>query len=378
MAGIYLHIPFCRKACHYCDFHFSTVLKGKDDLLEAMHIELERRRDYLLQKKVNTIYFGGGTPSLLQGDELNKLLDHIMKLNEVDPHAEITLEANPDDLTREKIRELVASPINRLSIGIQSFRDEDLKWMNRAHHASQSDYAVKAAQDAGFENITIDLIYSIPGMQMQHWKENLRQAVELNIQHISAYSLTIESGTFFGHEEKKGTLRPVEQEISSDQFHYMVEFLRENGFDQYEVSNFAKKGYESKHNTSYWEGKNYLGIGPSAHSFDGKSRQWNVSNNALYTRAIMKGESFFEREELDDYTQLNEYIMTGLRTKKGINMDFIHDKFGIDMQKIYQDYIEEKIKSKKMTRENAQLSLTTDGFLMADRIASDLFIIRES
>lgn len=378
MAGIYLHIPFCRKACHYCDFHFSTVLKGKDDLLLAMHKELEHRRDYLLQEKIETIYLGGGTPSLLSGDELNRLFDHIIKLYEVDPHVEITLEANPDDLTKEKIRELTASPVNRLSIGIQSFRDEDLRWMNRAHHASQSDYAVKAAQDAGFENITIDLIYSIPGMKMLDWKENLRQAVALNIQHISAYGLTIESGTFFGHEEKKGLLRPVEQEMSSEQFLFMVEFLHVNGFDHYEVSNFAKKGYKSKHNTSYWEGKHYLGVGPSAHSFDGKSRQWNVSNNGLYTRSIMKGETFFEREELDEYTRLNEYIMTGLRTRKGINTVFIHDTFGVDMQKIYQDYIEEKIKLKLILREGSQLMLTTEGFLMADRIASDLFIIRES
>ncbi len=375
MAGIYLHIPFCRQACHYCDFHFSTVLKNKTELLSAMHKELRMRKEYLQGEKIKTIYFGGGTPSMLEADEIKRLLDTMYGLFEVDPAAEITLEANPDDLTMQVINGLKESSVNRLSIGIQSFRDDDLKMMNRAHNASQADYAVKAAQDRGFENITIDLIYSIPGLSMADWKLNLQKAIDLHVQHISAYSLTIESGTVFGNYQKKGKLVAVEQEFSSDQFLTMLEKLDEAGFGQYEVSNFSLPGYESKHNSAYWKGEKYLGIGPSAHSFDGESRQWNISNNSVYTRSLEKDQLNFEKEELDERTRINEYIMTGLRTKWGVDNAIMRSKYHFDFLKEYDEMIFDLSESGKLIVNENVMTLTKEGMLMADKIASDFFIV---
>ncbi len=374
MAGIYLHIPFCKQACHYCDFHFSTVLKNKEELLDSMHREIVMRKDYLLGEKINTIYFGGGTPSLLEGDELKRLMGKLRETFEIDPRVEVTLEANPDDLTLRKIDELKDAGVNRLSIGIQSFRDEDLKMMNRAHNSSQADYCVKASQDKGFENITIDLIYSIPGLSLNEWQENLQKAIALQVQHISAYSLTIEAKTVFGALEKKGALHQVEQELTSIQFLTMLSMLTNAKFEQYEVSNFCLKGMESKHNSAYWKGVTYLGIGPSAHSFDGKSRQWNVSNNALYTRSLEKGELNFEREVLDQRTRLNEYLMTGLRTKWGVDTSRIRNEFGFDLVSEYKDMIDEWKHKGFMNEKSGHLILSPTGLLMADRIASDLFI----
>ena len=374
MAGIYLHIPFCRQACHYCDFHFSTVLKNKDELLYAMHKEIDMRKGYVQEEKIKTIYFGGGTPSLLEGDELKLLIENLHQNFEIDTAAEITLEANPDDLTKRKIDELYDAGVNRLSIGIQSFRDVDLKLMNRAHNASQADYAVKASQDKGFDNITIDLIYSIPGLSLSEWQENLQKAMELNVQHISAYSLTIEANTVFGAQEKKGALHQVDQELTSVQFLTMISVLSNSNFEQYEVSNFCLPGFESKHNSAYWKGAKYLGIGPSAHSFDGNSRQWNVSNNALYTRSLEKGELNFEREVLDDRTRLNEYLMTGLRTKWGVDTTRILKEFSFDLKMEYKDMIEEWKHKGFMNERESHLILSPTGLLMADRIASELFM----
>ncbi len=375
MAGIYLHIPFCRQACHYCDFHFSTVLKNKPELLSAMHKELQMRKDYLQGEKIKTIYFGGGTPSMLAADEIKRLLDTIHRLFDVDPTSEITLEANPDDLTLPVINGLKESSMNRLSIGIQSFRDDDLKMMNRAHNSSQADYAVKAAQDRGFENITIDLIYSIPGLSMADWKLNLQKAIELHVQHISAYSLTIEAGTVFGNYQKKGKLVAVEQEFSGDQFLTMLEKLHDAGFEQYEVSNFSLPGYESKHNSAYWKGEKYLGIGPSAHSFDGESRQWNVSNNSVYTRSLEKDQLNFEKEDLDERTRINEYIMTGLRTKWGVDNVIMRSKYHFDFLKEYDEMIFDLAEGGKLVVKENVMTLTKEGMLMADKIASDFFIV---
>jgi oxygen-independent coproporphyrinogen-3 oxidase len=377
MAGIYLHIPFCRKACHYCDFHFSTTMKGRDEILAAMHKELADRKEYLHGEKISTVYFGGGTPSLLSEKELNGFIDGVAGNFELSPDAEITLEANPDDLTREKIRELKQSPVNRLSIGVQSFREADLKWMNRAHTSSQSDYAIKLAQDAGFEDITIDLIYSIPGMSQEQWEDNLAKAIALEVNHISAYSLTIEPKTVFGHLQMKGKLKVTEQEVSEQHFLRMTEMLGAAGFEHYEVSNFARPGWRSRHNTAYWEGKKYLGLGPSAHSFDGHSRQWNVSNNAVYERAVRNGTPYFEREELSDMMRLNEYIMTGMRTSAGIDLTYVSNSFGIDLMKKYDHLISAYVQSGAMKMTGEKLQLTSGGFLLADRIASDLFIIEE-
>jgi oxygen-independent coproporphyrinogen-3 oxidase len=377
VAGIYLHIPFCKQACHYCDFHFSTTLANKAPFVDALLREIELTKDYLGGETIKTIYFGGGTPSLLTGDELKRVLDKLYQTYDVVNDAEITLEANPDDLNMQKIIELQSSPVNRLSIGIQSFRDEDLKMMNRAHNAKEADYSVKAAQDKGFENITIDLIYSIPQLSIHDWKENLNKAFALQVQHISAYSLTFEPKTVFGNYEKRGLMKPVEQEQSSDQFLTMLQEMRANGFEQYEVSNFCKPGYESKHNSAYWSGEKYLGLGPSAHSFDGKSRQWNVANNSVYIRSLMEGKLTFEREELDARTQLNEYLMTGLRTRKGVDLQRIQTQFGVDLYKLYKDMLDELNHQGKIIMEGNRLALTDEGLLMADRIASDLFIIEE-
>lgn len=377
VAGIYLHIPFCKQACYYCDFHFSTSLANKPAFVEALQKEIALTKDYLQGEKIKTIYFGGGTPSLLSSDELKRILDTLMKYHEVEPDAEITLEANPDDLNLKKISDLASSPVNRLSIGIQSFRDEDLKLMNRAHNAGQADYSVKAAQDKGFENITIDLIYSIPGLSMSDWKENLRKAFELSVPHISAYSLTIEPRTVFGNYAKRGLLKPMEQEQSSEQYLLMLEQMRLNGFEQYEVSNFCKPGFESKHNSSYWHGEKYLGLGPSAHSFDGNSRQWNISNNSVYLKSLAEGKLPFEREELSNNTRLNEYLMTGLRTKKGIDLFRIQTEFGFDMRADYSDLIQELLSDNKIQLNQNILWLTDSGMLMADRIASDFFVLEE-
>ena len=375
MAGIYLHIPFCRQACHYCDFHFSTQVKTMADLLQAMRQELRAKRNYLENEKIETIYFGGGTPSLVPTDDLRHLLDDIFTLFPVAENPEITLEANPDDLTLHKIIELGQTPINRLSIGIQSFRNEDLLWMNRAHNATQADFSVKCAQDRGFENITIDLIYSIPGLSNRDWLENIRKAIDLQVQHISAYSLTIEPKTAFGHQLSKQELKPVDEQTSSDHFTTLVHELARSGYEQYEVSNFCKPGMQSKHNSAYWLGKKYLGIGPSAHSFNGISRQWNVANNPRYAKGWMTGNPEFEIETLDERTRLNEYLMTRLRTTWGVDLEYIQSTFNIDLWQIENDFLQGLMHDGLMTKENATIKLTTHGLLQADRIASELFIL---
>lgn len=336
--------------------------------------EIAMRKDYLSDQTIRTIYFGGGTPSLISGDEIKRLLDKVYEQFDVVPDAEVTLEANPDDLVREKIRELKSSAVNRLSIGIQSFRDEDLKWMNRAHTAKEADYSVKFAQDNGFENITIDLIYSIPGMSNEAWKQNLKSAFSLEVQHISAYGLTIEPRTFFGHQQKRGELTEMEQERSGEQFLLMLDEIDAHGFEQYEVSNFCKPGFESKHNSSYWKGSHYIGYGPSAHSFDGNSRQWNVSNNSIYIKELSGGKLPFEREELSQSMRLNEYIMTGLRTKWGIDTKRISTEYSFNFQKEYADMIAELSYDGRLILKNDTLILTRKGLLMADKIASDFFV----
>jgi oxygen-independent coproporphyrinogen III oxidase len=350
------------------------LLKNKADLLAAMHKEIELQRNYLQGQKVETIYFGGGTPSLLEADEIKSLLESLHRVHEIVSDAEITLEANPDDLTLNKIKSLAGTGINRLSIGIQSFRDQDLKWMNRAHTAREADYSVKAAQDHGFENITIDLIYSIPGMKMNDWKQNLQTAFALNVQHISAYGLTIEPKTYFGIQHKRGKLQEAGQEESSEQFMVMLQEMNENGFEQYEVSNFCKQGYESKHNSAYWKGAWYVGLGPSAHSYNGHSRQWNVANNTVYLQQMMSNTPTVQKEELTWQMKLNEYLMTGLRTKWGIDTKKIHSEFSFDFEKEYADEIGTLLHEGKMHRTENVLRLTPEGLLKADLIASDFFV----
>lgn len=374
MAGIYIHIPFCKQACHYCDFHFSTSLTTKDAMMEAISSEINQRKGYLEGQKIESIYFGGGTPSLMDYDGLRKIMDELIKNFDPVKDAEITIEANPDDLTLQKITELQRAGFNRLSLGIQSFRDQDLKMMNRAHSSKQSDYAVKASQDKGFENITIDLIYSIPGMDLDAWKQNLEIAFGLNIQHISAYSLTFEPRTVFGHYEKTKKLLPVDQSLSEEQFLYMIEEMKSHGFEHYEVSNFGLPGYYSRHNTSYWKGAHYLGLGPSAHSFNGMSRQWNISNNPQYLAGVQSGKLNFEKEILDEKSRLNEYIMTGLRTKWGIDIKHIQQNFSFSFADVYGEKIQQLESEGKLILESNTIRLSPEGLLFADGIASDFFV----
>ena len=321
MPGIYIHIPFCKKACHYCDFHFSTSLQNKKTFLSALGKEIEIQKKFFEKETatvINTVYFGGGTPSLLSYDELAVIFEKLNAHFTISPTAEITLEANPDDLNSAKLKELTASPINRLSIGIQSFYEDDLKWMNRAHNAEQAISSVKGAQDKGLENITIDLIYGIPTLDNTKWKNNLQKAFELSVPHISAYCLTVEPRTALADMIKKKKVLNINEQQSIEHFTILVEEMKQHNFVQYEISNFCKNKRYSKHNSNYWKGESYLGLGPSAHSFDGKNRQWNVSNNALYINSLTNNKINFEREELSEKKRYNEYILTTLRTMWGL------------------------------------------------------------
>lgn len=373
---IYFHIPFCKQACHYCDFHFSTSLKYKDEMLLAMKNELNIRSSYLEDKKISSIYFGGGTPSILEADELSQLIDEVGKHFEITDQAEITLEANPDDLHKSKVQALRNTAVNRFSIGIQSFFEEDLLWMNRAHHAEEARSSIMRVQDAGFENITCDLIYGYPLLTNQKWKANMQQLIDFQVPHISSYSMTVEKKTALDHLINKGKTPPLNEEQSAEQMLMLMDTLTAAGYDHYEISNFAKPGKYAQHNSNYWKGKHYLGIGPSAHSFNGNSRSWNIANNALYTKALLSKELAQETETLSKDDQFNEYVMTSLRTIWGIDQQYIIRTFGSDynneLLKNIQPYLEngEVHVSKEQT-----ITLTPKGKLIADQIASDLFII---
>ncbi|MBG7630090.1 MAG: radical SAM family heme chaperone HemW, partial [Bacteroidetes bacterium] len=317
MAGIYLHIPFCKQACYYCDFHFSTSLKRKNDLLKAIERELVMRKEAFGNEKIETIYFGGGTPSILTIVELRSLMDVIYENYEVVKNAEITLEANPDDLSEEKIIELSKTPINRLSIGIQSFFEDDLKFMNRAHTAEESKKSLKSAFQY-FDNITIDLIYGVPKMSNEKWLKNLQLAFEYGVPHISSYALTVEDKTALASFIKSGKVPPVDENLALEHFNILVAETERKGFVHYEISNFGKPNYFSKHNTSYWLGEKYLGVGPSAHSFNGFERSWNVSNNTKYSKSIQENTLPITVEKLSINNRFNECIMTGLRTIWGV------------------------------------------------------------
>ncbi len=314
MAGIYIHIPFCKQACSYCDFHFSTKLTNKQKVLGAIEKELELRANYIGEELVETVYLGGGTPSLLNQAELQSLFDKIHARFDVSEKAEITLEANPDDLTLEKLQELKKTPINRLSIGVQSFFEEDLRFMNRAHNSSEALQSIDNAQKLGFENISIDLIFGSQTTTNEMWQKNLDTFFALGINHLSAYSLTIEEKTALAHQVAKGKISTIDDEKNYAQYLMLQEAIEQHGFEQYELSNYCKNKSYSKHNTSYWQSKKYLGVGPSAHSFDGVSRQWNVRNNSLYLKAIENGTSYFEKEELSEIDRYHEYLITSLRT----------------------------------------------------------------
>jgi oxygen-independent coproporphyrinogen III oxidase len=379
MAGIYIHIPFCRQACHYCDFHFSTSLKTKDDLVKALMKEAFLQKEFfsgLLKngKELTTLYFGGGTPSLLSGDELTILLETLHKHFHVSPSAEITLEANPDDLNSEKLRGLMNAGINRLSIGIQSFFDEDLKFMNRAHNASQAEASVKRAQDTGISNISIDLIYGTPTLDNDRWKKNLATAFELQVPHLSCYALTVEEKTALSHFIRIGkTVAPDDQQ-ATEQFSILMDQAEKNGFVHYEISNFAKEGFNSRHNSNYWKGEPYLGLGPGAHSYNVNSRQWNVANNPQYIKNIQQAIIPCEREELSTTQRYNEYVMISLRTKEGIDLAKVESDFGRDYTSHLKSELQKIGKADLLISAENHIVLTNRGKHFADRLAADLFI----
>ncbi|MBU2927806.1 radical SAM family heme chaperone HemW [Winogradskyella psychrotolerans] len=374
MSGIYIHIPFCKQACHYCDFHFSTSLRKKDELINALCQELELRKDEFQNSSVETIYFGGGTPSLLTNEELEFIIDSVYKNYKVSDTPEITLEANPDDLSKDRIIELSKSSINRLSIGIQSFFEADLKLMNRAHNANEAKECLSVAT-RHFDNISLDLIYGIPGSSNAQWLENIEMALSFNVPHISSYALTVEPKTALASFIKKGIINNVDDEQAHEQFHLLKAKLEASGFVHYELSNFGKEGYFSKNNSAYWQGKSYLGIGPSAHSFNGKQRGWNVSNNSKYIKAIQQNELPIEIETLTKTDQYNEYVMTGLRTIWGVSFDKVES----DFSSAFKDYLIEHskifINQQLLYIDDGHLRVTRKGQFLCDGIASELFKI---
>jgi oxygen-independent coproporphyrinogen-3 oxidase len=374
MSGIYLHIPFCRQACHYCDFHFSTSLKHKEALLQAMRQELFLRRAEVGGSPVETVYFGGGTPSLLSQAEIEGFLEQIARDYNLSPDAEITLEANPDDLVPERLRELAAGPVNRLSIGIQSFEEAELQWMNRAHTAEE---ALRCLEGVGrhFSNYSIDLIYGIPGSHPETWEKTLQTALGFDPPHISAYALTVEPATALKSQIDRGLSAEPDEDRTEADFRYLADTLEAAGYAHYEISNFGKPGYYSRNNTAYWLGKPYLGIGPSAHSYDGQGRRWNIAHNLKYIRALEAGEPYFETETLSLQDRYNEAIMTGLRTEWGVSLQKIRQEFGPRFEayllRLAGPYLEQQF----LFREGDGLYLSRKGKFLADGIASDLFMI---
>ena len=380
MSGIYIHIPFCKQACHYCDFHFSTSLKKKDEMVLALAKEIELRKGEFENESIETIYFGGGTPSMLQIEDLQLLIEAVYSNYQVVENPEITLEANPDDLfpslsfRRNLFEELKVIGVNRLSIGIQSFFEDDLKLMNRAHNVEEAKKCLEIATQY-FDNISIDLIYGIPNMSNEKWLQNIETALSFNVPHISSYALTVEPKTALHTFIQKGIIPQPDDEVAQAHFQILVDKLSENDFIHYELSNFGKEQYFSKNNSSYWLGKKYIGIGPSAHSYDGQNRGWNVSNNALYIKSIQENKLPIEIETLTKTDRYNEYIMTGLRTIWGVSLDRIEEEFG----KTYLDYLNQQaakfIEDHLLFVDDNILRTTKNGKFLCDGIASDLFLL---
>ena len=374
MSGIYIHIPFCKQACHYCDFHFSTSLKKKDEMVLALAKEITLRKSENNDEIVETIYFGGGTPSILEIADIRLLIDTVYQNYKVIENPEITVEANPDDLTETRITELANNQINRLSIGIQSFFEDDLKLMNRAHNSAEAKKCLEIATRY-FDNISIDLIYGVPDMSNEKWLQNIETALSFKVPHISSYALTVEPKTALHTFIQKGIIPQPDDEVAQQHFHLLVDKLEENGFIHYELSNFGKSTYFSKNNSSYWLGKKYIGIGPSAHSYNGISRSWNVSNNSLYLKSIAENILPSETETLTQTDRYNEYVMTGLRTIWGISLDRIEREFG----KTYLDYLNQQaakyIEDHLLFADDNILRTSKSGKFLSDGIASDLFLL---
>lgn len=371
MSGIYLHIPFCRRACHYCDFHFSTSFKTYQGVIHSTIKELNHWSS-TWHAPIQTIYFGGGTPSTLKSEDLGQILDLIRSKYQVEPAAEITLEANPEDINVKILREWKSMGINRLSMGVQSFFEDELSWMNRNHSAEKSKTSVKMAQDAGFENITIDLMYGLPVSNSKRWSENVQNALDLNVPHLSAYALTVEERTALYHQIKSGDMREPSEEEAHEQFLFLRGALQDAGYEHYEISNFAMPGWRSVHNGNYWNGVPYLGIGPGAHGYDGDIRRMNISNNAQYIRLMDKGDFWYETEELSTQDRFNELAMTHLRKAEGISLEEVQVRFGDEYKSHLMNAANSALEKGWLEWKGDRLTLTESGILFADGITVEL------
>lgn len=375
---IYIHIPFCKQKCSYCNFHFSTSLQFKDEMVAAIKKELFLRKDEIQQKELSSLYFGGGTPSLLSVDELQSITDEVLKYFSFDSDVEITLEANPDDLTPDFLRSLKDSPVNRLSIGTQSFFEADLQLMNRAHSAAEAEISIKRAQDFGFHNISIDLIYGSPTSGTEVWKNNLEKAVELQVPHISSYALTVEPKTALDSWIKTGRTAAPSDDVQNQEFFYMSSFLKQKGFEHYEISNFAKPGFQSRHNSAYWNSCEYLGIGPSAHSYNGSYRRsWNIANNKKYMDLLLQALPAFESEMLTEKDRYNEMLMIGLRTRKGVDLAALKNTFSTHILTHFETLSQIKIREGLLRTDGHHLYIPEEHWFFADGIAADLFFLED-
>ena len=373
MAGIYIHIPFCKQSCYYCNFHFSTSTKNKDEVLDAIENEI-KQKGQTTNEAISTIYFGGGTPSILDVNEINSIINRIHKEFNVESEAEITIEANPDDLNKEKIINLSLTEINRLSIGVQSFIDKELRIMNRAHDSKKALNSIEISKKY-FNNISIDLMYGVPESTLESWTYNLDTVSQFDINHISSYALTLEPKTALESFVRKLVVEMPEEELVYDQYNLINKKLEPLGFINYEVCSFAKENFFSKNNSAYWLRKKYIGIGPSAHSFDGKSRSWNISNNKKYIDQINKGKSFYKKEKLSKVDQYNEYVMTGFRTIWGVSANFIENNFNSKFKNYFTDRIQKHIDQKNIIVKDDIYTTTNQGRFLADGISSDLFLV---
>jgi len=374
MAGLYIHIPFCRQACRYCDFFFTVSLKYRDAFVEALCAEIQQRKNDIQGELIETIYLGGGTPSVLSSQHLSDIMNSISKHHTLSLDPEISIEVNPDDLSGEYLDTLRAKGFNRLSIGVQSFREEDLQLMRRSHTAIQAIDCLENAKEKGFKNINMDLIYGLPDLTPEHWKENLETTLSLPVNHISAYHLSYERGTVFHHWKKKGRIRELPEELSVDQYKLLRELTSEEGFEHYEISNFAKKGYRSKHNSTYWKGKKYIGLGPSAHSYNGTERRWNNASLKEYFQKEEDRQPYFEIENLSLKDQYHDYLLTSLRTIEGADLSFVERMFGIKVCRLLQDLAEKYISTGEMFIANGILAMTPEGWLRSDLILKELLL----
>lgn len=377
MAGIYIHIPFCKTKCHYCDFYKSTDFASRPDFLSALKLEIQSRKHELSDEKIESIYFGGGTPSVLKVSEISAILEQVFNNYPVAEDVEITMECNPDDLSAAFLTELRKSPVNRLSIGTQSFNDQDLKSMNRRHNGNQAIAAVRLAQESGFSNISIDLIYGLPNQTLEQWKLNVEQAIQLNVSHISAYHLTYHEGTVFYDYLKTGKIKELPDELSFDQFKFLKAELENAGFEHYEISNFAKSGLYSRHNRAYWQRKSYLGFGPSAHSFDLKTRRWNVSSLRKYLQAFEQKTPYWENEILTEQDKYNDYVITSLRTIWGISDQYLAEHFQARFHDHFKQEAEKFIASRHLTFDDGAYKLNREGLFISDKIMEQLLYVED-